>query len=126
MGHTMGAGRHCAADASEPCTGLLGRECRCLGEVTAISEDFVEALSELTPREREVLSLLVLCDTNRAIARNLHITERTTKAHLTRIMAKLGLRSRTEAAIVALRYHHVLCRSLGPSDVYQGPLPAAA
>ncbi|MFF4365445.1 helix-turn-helix transcriptional regulator [Streptomyces sp. NPDC001594] len=92
----------------------------------AITEDFMQELSELTPREREVLSRLALCDTNRAIARSLHITERTAKAHLTRIMAKLGLGSRTESAIVALRYHDMLCHPLGSAGVYQGPLPAAA
>ncbi|MFK0257570.1 helix-turn-helix transcriptional regulator [Streptomyces sp. NPDC090445] len=92
----------------------------------AISEDFGRALSELTAREREVLSRLALCDTNRDIARNLYITERTAKAHLTRIMAKLGLGSRTEAAIVALRYHSTLCHEGAPGVVYQGPLPAVA
>lgn len=122
----MGDRRHCEADASGSCSGPLGQECHCLGGVPAISEDFGQALSELTAREREVLSRVALCDTNRAIARNLHITERTAKAHLSRIMAKLGVGSRTEAAIVALRYHDMLCHSLGPVGVYQSPLPAAA
>lgn len=122
----MGDGRHCEAGATEADTAPFGQECRCLCGVAAITEDFVHALAELTPREREVLSRLALCDTNRAIARSLHITERTAKAHLSRIMAKLGLASRTESAIVALRYHDMLCHPLGPAGVYQGPLPAAA
>ncbi|MFJ1731183.1 response regulator transcription factor [Streptomyces sp. NPDC088254] len=82
-------------------------------------------LTELTPREKEVLNRLALCDSNRAIARNLDITERTAKAHLSRILAKLRLQSRTEAAIVALRYHDVLCHSFPPAGVYQSPLSAA-
>ncbi|MGW7101541.1 helix-turn-helix domain-containing protein [Streptomyces sp. NPDC054838] len=126
MRHVMGDGRHCEADATGPDTRPFGQECRCLGGVPAITEDFVPALAELTPREREVLSRLALCDTNRAIARSLHITERTAKAHLSRIMAKLGTGSRTESAIVALRYHDVLCHPLGSAAVYQGPLSAMA
>ncbi|CAM5490180.1 hypothetical protein SXANM310S_07426 [Streptomyces xanthochromogenes] len=119
----MGDGRGCEAPGA---CGSGGRTCHCLGEVPAIYGDFAEPLGELTPREREVLGRLALCDTNRAIARNLHITERTAKAHLTRIMAKLGLASRTEATIVAVRYHRTLCHSAGTTGVYQGPLPVAA
>ncbi|MER5727532.1 helix-turn-helix transcriptional regulator [Streptomyces sp. NPDC002138] len=126
MKHVTGDGRHCEAEGAGPDPAPFGQECRCLGGVPAITEDFVRELAELTPREREVLSRLALCDTNRAIARSLHITERTAKAHLTRIMAKLGLGSRTESAIVALRYHDMLCHPLGPAGVYQGPLSAAA
>jgi DNA-binding CsgD family transcriptional regulator len=51
----------------------------------------------LTARESEVLHLLATGVTNRAIATDLSITERTVKAHVTRILAKLDATTRTEA-----------------------------
>lgn len=51
----------------------------------------------LTARESEVLRLLATGATNPAIAAQLSITERTVKAHVTRILAKLGAATRTEA-----------------------------
>jgi ATP/maltotriose-dependent transcriptional regulator MalT len=52
----------------------------------------------LTPREAEVLQLIVQGAGNRAIAEMLVISERTVKSHVTKILAKLGVASRTEAA----------------------------
>jgi DNA-binding NarL/FixJ family response regulator len=51
----------------------------------------------LTARESEVLRLLATGATNPAIAANLSITERTVKAHVTRILTKLEATTRTEA-----------------------------
>jgi LuxR family maltose regulon positive regulatory protein len=51
----------------------------------------------LTPREFEVLRLIVDGASNRAIAERLIISERTVKAHVTNILGKLGVSSRTEA-----------------------------
>ncbi|MEU4997066.1 helix-turn-helix transcriptional regulator [Streptomyces sp. NPDC021622] len=62
------------------------------------------ALQGLTPREREVLSVLPAGEGNRALASRLGIAERTVKAHLTSITRKLGLRSRTEAVLVSLQW----------------------
>ncbi|MDA0567927.1 response regulator transcription factor [Streptomonospora sp. S1-112] len=59
------------------------------------------AVAELTPREREVLARVGEGLSNRQIARRLGITETTTKTHVSRILAKLGLRSRVQAAIAA-------------------------
>jgi DNA-binding NarL/FixJ family response regulator len=59
------------------------------------------ALAELTPREREVLARVGEGLSNQQIARRLGITETTTKTHVSRILAKLGLRSRVQAAIIA-------------------------
>ncbi|MBV2367239.1 response regulator [Streptomonospora nanhaiensis] len=59
------------------------------------------AVAELTPREREVLGCVGEGLSNRQIARRLGITETTTKTHVSRILAKLGLRSRVQAAIAA-------------------------
>ena len=60
-------------------------------------------LETLTPRQSDVLSLLRLGLTNREIASRLVIEEGTAKVHVRQILKKLGVRSRTEAAIVATR-----------------------
>ncbi|MCB0209980.1 MAG: hypothetical protein KDJ52_11645, partial [Anaerolineae bacterium] len=57
----------------------------------------------LTPRESEVLRLLATGATNRAIAAELVVTERTIKAHVTRILTKLDATTRTEAVTKAGR-----------------------
>jgi DNA-binding NarL/FixJ family response regulator len=61
-------------------------------------------LAELTPREREVLSLIAAGSSNREIAQSLYISERTVKNHVTSILSRLGLRDRTQAAIFANSY----------------------
>lgn len=57
----------------------------------------------LTPRETEVLELLSQGLTNREIGERLHLAEKTVKHHITSILQKLHLRSRTEAALFAMR-----------------------
>jgi ATP/maltotriose-dependent transcriptional regulator MalT len=57
----------------------------------------------LTPRERQVLAALADGATNREIAASLFMAEKTASVHVSRILAKLGVRSRTEAAAVAHR-----------------------
>ncbi|MFI6519616.1 response regulator [Spirillospora sp. NPDC050679] len=59
------------------------------------------ALAELTPREREVFACLGEGLSNVEIARRLDMAETTTKTHVSRILGKLGLRSRVQAAILA-------------------------
>ena len=59
--------------------------------------------SALTSRETEVLRLLAEGRTNRQLARELYISEKTVSVHVSNILAKLGVRSRTEAAAVARR-----------------------
>ena len=56
----------------------------------------------LTPREQEVLSLLAQGLGNAAIARKLVVTKRTVQNHVSNIYGKLGVASRTEAALVAI------------------------
>ena len=57
----------------------------------------------LTPRERQVLALVAAGATNREIGRQLYMAEKTASVHVSRILAKLDVRSRTEAAGVAHR-----------------------
>jgi len=56
----------------------------------------------LTPREQEVLSLLAQGLGNAAIARKLVVTKRTVQNHVSNIYGKLGVTSRTEAALLAI------------------------
>lgn len=58
-------------------------------------------VEELTPREREVLEALGKGLSNRQIAKSLFITEYTVKKHVSQILAKLGLKDRTQAALYA-------------------------
>jgi DNA-binding CsgD family transcriptional regulator len=57
----------------------------------------------LSARESEVLALVADGLTNREIARRLFITEKTASSHVTHILDKLGVTSRTEAALVAVK-----------------------
>jgi DNA-binding CsgD family transcriptional regulator/tetratricopeptide (TPR) repeat protein len=57
----------------------------------------------LTPRERSVLVLVAQGRTNREIGQELYMAEKTASVHVSRILAKLDVRSRTEAAAVAHR-----------------------
>jgi DNA-binding NarL/FixJ family response regulator len=57
----------------------------------------------LTERERQVLREVATGRTNKQIARSLHIAETTVKSHVRAILDKLGVRSRTQAALQALR-----------------------
>ena len=57
----------------------------------------------LTPREVEVLALVVAGRTNREIAGRLYVSHRTATTHVTNILAKLGVSTRTEATALALR-----------------------
>jgi LuxR family maltose regulon positive regulatory protein len=63
--------------------------------------------SGLSPRESEVLELIAGGLTNREIARQLFISEATVKVHVGKILEKLGVRSRTEAAIRAAEDAHL-------------------
>lgn len=62
-----------------------------------------DGADDLTSRELEVLRLLGAGETNKSIAAALGISERTARTHVSHILAKLGLRSRTQAALWAAR-----------------------
>jgi DNA-binding NarL/FixJ family response regulator len=59
-------------------------------------------LNPLTPRETEVLSHIASGKTNRQIAQQLHLSLSTVKRHLERILSKLGVSDRTQAAVKAV------------------------
>jgi DNA-binding NarL/FixJ family response regulator len=70
--------------------------------LTARTED--RPTDGLSDREREVLTLVGAGLSNKAIARKLQISERTVKAHLTRIYRQLGVFDRTQAALWASQH----------------------
>lgn len=57
----------------------------------------------LTPREREVLALIAHGRPNKLIARDLGVSEKTVKTHVSSILGKLGVTDRTQAALYAVR-----------------------
>ena len=61
-------------------------------------------IERLTPREREVLDALAVGGTNKEIALRLGISPGTVKTHVERLIGKLGVRDRTQAAILAVEY----------------------
>lgn len=69
--------------------------------VAAPAVDAEARLGTLTAREREVLALLGRGLTNQDIARDLALAERTVKAHVSNLLAKLAVTSRTQAALLA-------------------------
>jgi ATP/maltotriose-dependent transcriptional regulator MalT len=72
-------------------------------DVVAVDDTDDEDPFGLTPRERQVLALVAAGATNREIGRQLYMAEKTASVHVSRILAKLDVRSRTEAAGVAHR-----------------------
>lgn len=80
-------------------TGALARAVR-RDEPKADAEEV--AYSDLTPREMEILCHLAAGQSNKVIAHELGISEGTVKLHVKAILRKLGVRSRVEAAVLAV------------------------
>ena len=67
----------------------------------APADSFAQRANQLTPQQWRVLALMVQGDQNKQIAYKLGVGEATVKAHVTVILRKLGVRSRTQAVIEA-------------------------
>ena len=61
------------------------------------------ALSDLTPRELEILRLVLAGHTNKAIAAEIFVSEKTVEFHLDNIYSKIGVRTRLLAGIWAVQ-----------------------
>lgn len=84
--------------------GLLRKTLGSLASSGAARADrLVEEIEALTPREQEVLGLLVEGMTNREMGQALYISEETVKNHVSAIIQKLRASDRTQAAVIALR-----------------------
>jgi two-component system, NarL family, nitrate/nitrite response regulator NarL len=81
---------------------VLARVRRLLGNSASVAPSVA---SRLTPREQEVLGLLAAGLEQDEIANRLVITSKTVAKHIERILSKLGVRSRTQAVVLALRDH---------------------
>ncbi len=68
---------------------------------TVAGDTFAQRAAQLTPQQWRVLALMVQGDQNKQIAHKLGVGEATVKAHVTVILRKLGVRSRTQAVIEA-------------------------
>jgi len=84
--------------------GSLTRMVQGKGARAKPEEDSVSLLSELTPREMEILKHLAEGQSNKAIGRALDITDGTVKLHVKSILRKLGVHSRVEAAVLAVEH----------------------
>ncbi len=61
------------------------------------------SVTDLTPRETEVLTCITQGRSNREIAEHLHISEKTVRIHVSAVLEKMGARDRTQATIFALQ-----------------------
>ncbi len=74
---------------------------------TSITPDMMDRVNSLTRRQRNVLSLIARGKPNKLIAYELDVTNTTVKAHVTAILRKLKVTSRTQAAILAREIERV-------------------
>jgi len=84
--------------------GIVARRMRTGGTRTSAEAQAEASLGHLTARERDVLACLARGQSNRAIAEDLGMAERTARTHVSNILSKLGLTSRTQAALFAVEH----------------------
>jgi DNA-binding NarL/FixJ family response regulator len=83
--------------------GIVARHLR-VGSGNAAKGGPSDGLASLTARERDVLARVAYGLSNRAIVEALGITARTARTHVSNVLAKLGLASRTQAALFAVQH----------------------
>ena len=76
------------------------------GTAASDSPQTVPDVGLLTLRQLEVLSRVCQGKTNKQIATELGLSEKTVKAHVSSVLAKLGVQDRTQAALLAVRHEH--------------------
>jgi NarL family two-component system response regulator LiaR len=91
-----------SAHRGEPTLSSLVIE-KLMGEITQPRTKQSTPLTELTPKEGEVLRLVARGKSNKDIANSLFISQKTVKTHMGNILGKLHLSNRTEATLYALR-----------------------
>ena len=64
----------------------------------------MQSLIDLTPRELEILQLVITGKTNKEIAHEIHLSEKTVEFHLDNIYTKLGVRTRMLAGVWAIQH----------------------
>ena len=84
--------------------GIVARRMRAGASQRASGQDGTAAVDRLTGRERDVMACLARGLSNHAIATELGMAERTARTHVSNILAKLGLTSRTQAALFAVEH----------------------
>jgi DNA-binding NarL/FixJ family response regulator len=85
--------------------GIVARRMRAGANQRALGQDGTAAAADrLTGRERDVMACLARGLSNQAIATELGMAERTARTHVSNILAKLGLTSRTQAALFAVEH----------------------
>jgi DNA-binding NarL/FixJ family response regulator len=83
---------------------IVARRMRDGGRPAGGTDTAGDGIDTLTARERDVLARVARGLPNRQIAEDLGITERTARTHVSNILAKLGLASRTQAALLAVQH----------------------
>lgn len=74
---------------------------RSLRAAPATTPSLPPELASLSPRERDILALIGDGLTNREIGRKLYLSEKTVKNRISRLLAKLGVQRRVQAAVLA-------------------------
>lgn len=74
----------------------------------------MQSLIDLTPRELEILQLVITGKTNKAIAHEMYVSEKTVEFHLDNIYNKIGVRTRLLAGVWAIRHGLQIETSLLP------------
>lgn len=85
-----------------------------VGDAEADEDDAISRLSQLTLQQARILTLVCDGKLNKQIAHELSIAETTVKAHMTAILRKLGVHSRTQAVLIAQKANFAMLMQVSP------------